>query len=212
MVLIEVLFDAVYLLFAFVVGLYMLADARGSVIVTLYGVLALTLVFGDAFHLLPRIYCQWKGTMKEHYRLLGFGKGVTSVTMTLFYVLLYYIWQIYFQVSENPALTIIVFVLAGLRIMLCLFPQNGWLEEKPSFQWVLWRNIPFAILGAVLIVLFAMTGEGSPFTWMPLAVTLSFVFKIIVVLFSDKCKPLGAFMLPKTCMYVWVICMGFALL
>lgn len=210
--LVEIIFDAAYLLFAFIAGFYLLSQAQGNLIITLYGFLALTLVFGDSFHLFPRIYAQATNSMEQHYKALGFGKGMTSVTMTLFYVLLYYIWRIYFNIGSTPVLTMVIFGLAGIRILLCLMPQNGWLKKDPSFIWNIIRNIPFAILGGILIVLFALQGMGNPFEWMWLAVTLSFLFYLIVVLFADKHKALGSFMLPKTCMYIWIICMGFALL
>ncbi len=207
---VEVVFDTGYLAFALIAGLWLLIHAQGRAVVLLYGAMALTLCLGDAFHLVPRIYAQWTGTMAEHRKALGFGKLMTSITMTLFYVMLFYVWQLYFGVSASA---VPVWVLAAVRIVLCLFPQNGWYEEKPLFSWAILRNIPFALLGGLIVVLFALTGGGeTPFRYMFLAVTLSFLFYFIVVFFADKYKKLGAFMLPKTCVYIWILCMGFALL
>lgn len=207
---VEIVFDIAYLFFALASGIWLLAHAQGRGVVVLYGALTLTLGFGDSFHLVPRIYSQWTNTMAEHRKALGIGKAVTSVTMTAFYVMLYHVWQLCFGLVS---VTAVVWLLAAARIVLCLFPQNGWYSEKPPLSWAIIRNIPFAILGGIIVVLFARTGSaGGPFRLMPIAVTLSFVFYLIVVLFADKNRKLGMFMLPKTCMYVWIICMGFGLL
>ena len=53
---VEIVFDAAYLVFAVVSGIVMLAYAQpGSDALRLYGALALVLGGGDAFHLIPRI-------------------------------------------------------------------------------------------------------------------------------------------------------------
>lgn len=210
--LVEIVFDISYLLFAVIAGIYLLLHARGRDVVVLYGALTLTLGFGDSFHLVPRIYAQWTGTMAERYRALGFGKLVTSITMTAFYVMLYYVWQSYFSLTPALSLTAAVWLLAAVRVALCLCPQNGWYSKHPPLSWAVLRNVPFAVLGAIIIVLFATAAPASPFTWMPLAATLSFAFYFVVVLFAERNKKLGMFMLPKTCMYIWMVCMGLALI
>lgn len=208
----EIVFDIGYLVFALIAGLWLLINAQGSPVVLLYGAMALILGFGDAFHLLPRVYAQWTMTMAEHRNALGFGKLMTSITMTLFYVLLFYVWQRYYGLQAAPALTVAVWLLAAVRVALCLFPQNGWYVEHPPLRWAILRNVPFAVMGGIIVVLFAVTGGASPFGYMPLAVTLSFLFYLAVVLLADQYPKLGMLMLPKTCMYIWIICMGFELL
>ena len=207
--LVEVVFDAAYLLFAIGLGLYMLLSAGENHGLRLYGALALTLGCGDAFHLVPRIYGSLTGTMAQLAKPLGFGKLVTSITMTVFYVILYHIWCAYFGYAS---MTAVVYVLAAVRILLCLFPQNKWFDEKPPLNWAVARNIPFALLGIIVIVLFAVTAiPGSPFRFMSLAVILSFGFYIPVVLWAQKVPAVGALMLPKTLAYVWILCMGLGL-
>lgn len=209
----EVIFDIGYLFFALFAGLWLLFQADGRDILLLYGALTLTLAFGDMFHLVPRVYGQWTNTMGQHRRALGFGKLMTSITMTLFYVLLFFVWQAYFGVQAAPTQIAAIWVLAAIRIVLCLFPQNGWSSEKPPLSWAIGRNLPFLLLGGILVALFIETSAvvGNPFFWMPLAISLSFVFYFIVVLFAERNKKLGVFMLPKTCMYIWIIYMGFFL-
>ena len=47
---------------------------------------------GDSFHLVPRSYALWTNGLEANAAALGFGKFVTSITMTVFYLILYYIW------------------------------------------------------------------------------------------------------------------------
>ena len=54
---------------------------------------------------------------------LGIGKLVTSITMTAFYVLLYYVWRIRYKMRNGSGLSAGIFLLAAFRIVLCLLPQ-----------------------------------------------------------------------------------------
>lgn len=207
--LIESVFDLAYLVFAIAAGLFLLRTGGGNPPRTLYGALALVLGCGDAFHLLPRVYGQLTGRMAQCTAALGLGKLVTSVTMTVFYILLYFVSIMVCAVPLRSAITAAFFALAAARILLCLCPQNRWFIPNPPLRWSVWRNIPFLAMGIMIIVLFA--GAGAPFRALPLAVALSFLFYLPVVLFSQRFPPVGALMLPKTMAYVWIITMGFAL-
>lgn len=81
---------------------------------------------GDAFHLLPCAYALCTTGLENFTTALGIGKLVTSITMTVFYVLLYYIWRIRYRVQDRNTLTACVCLLAAARIILCIFPQNRW--------------------------------------------------------------------------------------
>lgn len=87
----EAIFDTCYLLFDLVAGFIFLAKANGNMLFTLYGILTLTLCGGDAFHLVPRIKRAFKGSNEKIKRQLGIGLQVSSITMTVFYIILLYI-------------------------------------------------------------------------------------------------------------------------
>lgn len=82
----ESTFDILYLLFAIITGILILCKARSKT-EKLMGWAALILGCGDAFHLVPRVLNYFADA--DFTAALGVGKLVTSVTMTLFYVLLY---------------------------------------------------------------------------------------------------------------------------
>ena len=83
----------------------------------------------------------------------------------------------------NNATTAAIYVLAGLRIVLCMMPQNEWLSAEE-------RN-------------------DQSFRWMWLTIALSFAFYIPVALWADVVPMIGMLMIPKTCAYVWTVLIGY---
>ena len=208
----ETLFDIVYLVTVITLGILMIRNSRGEKQYLLYGVMAVTLGCGDAFHLVPRAIALCTTGLEHYTAALGIGKLVTSVTMTLFYVLLYYVWRARYQVNGQKETISAVWVLALARIALCLMPQNAWTDATPPLSWGIYRNIPFAILGALIVVLFFKStreNQDRPFRHLWLTVVLSFACYIPVVLFADKIPAVGMLMIPKTCAYVWTVLIGF---
>ncbi|MDR0841024.1 MAG: hypothetical protein LBN26_06540 [Christensenellaceae bacterium] len=204
----EPIFEIAYLVFAIAAGIIMAVKAGASKALRVFGIAALLLGVGDSFHLIPRIYGLITGTMAENVFALGLGKLVTSITMTVFYVLIFHFLRLRFGAIGNRGLTLAVYCLAAARIILCLFPQNAWFTSNAALSWGIWRNIPFVLLGALIIVLFYKNRQGAfQLAW--LAITLSFLFYIPVVLWADGMPLLGMLMLPKTACYVWLILMGY---
>ncbi len=209
----EPIFEIPYLIGVVTLGFLILRSSNGSRQFKLFGIMAIVLGCGDAFHLVPRIYALWTDGIANHPASLGFGKLVTSVTMTLFYVLLYYVWQARYKKENARALTVTVYLLAAARIAICLLPQNRWLSADAPLSWGIYRNLPFAALGIVIICLYfreARLSHDRAFRFMWLAVTLSFAFYIPVVLGADSIPLLGMLMIPKTCAYVWIVWMGYS--
>lgn len=206
----ETLFDVVYLSTVIIAGIFMIRKSNGNIQSKLFGIMAVVLGCGDAFHLVPRSYALLTTGLEAHAASLGFGKLVTSITMTLFYLILYNIWKIRYN-KKSSFTDITIYLLAILRIILCLLPQNEWLSYNPPLSFGIYRNIPFAILGGIIIYLFfkeATKLNDTSFKYMWLAITLSFGFYIPVVLFSGTVPIVGILMIPKTLAYVWIVFMG----
>lgn len=210
--LVETLFDAVYLITVITLGLRMIRGSRCNRQFRLFGCMAVVLGAGDAFHLIPRALALCTTGLDSYTVALGAGKWITSITMTVFYVLLYYVWRYRYRIQGQKTLTAAVYALAGVRILLCMMPQNDWLSAAAPLAWGVYRNIPFALLGAVIIVLFyrsARAANDAAFRWMWLTIVLSFGFYIPVVLWADAVPMIGMLMIPKTCAYVWTVLIGY---
>ncbi|MBQ6411912.1 MAG: hypothetical protein IJI19_00345 [Ruminococcus sp.] len=196
-------FDILYLLFAIVSGCVILFRSRSKT-EKMMGFAALILGCGDAFHLVPRVLNYFVDA--DFTVALGVGKLITSVTMTVFYLLMYYIWRDVYGESPSRGLTACVWALSAVRIALCLFPQNGWLTNTAPLTWNILRNIPFVILGAIICVLyFQKRGEIKPLRPMWVYILLSFLFYIPVAVGAGFVPMLGMLMLPKTVCYILMI-------
>ena len=209
---VETLFDAVYLISVITIGILMIRKSKGNRQFTMFGIMAVLLGSGDAFHLVPRAFALCTTGLENFTVQLGLGKWITSVTMTIFYVILYYIWRERYQIKGHNATTAAIYLLAGLRIVLCMMPQNEWLSAETPLSWGIYRNIPIALMGLLIIVLFyksAKERNDQSFRWMWMTIVLSFVFYIPVVLWADVVPTIGMLMIPKTCAYVWTVLIGY---
>lgn len=209
---VETGFDAVYLISVIAIGIIMIVKSKGNKEYRLFGAMAVVLGVGDSFHLVPRALALCTTGLENFTVPLGMGKFITSITMTIFYILLYYIWRIRYDIKDQKNVTLAIYVLSALRIILCLFPQNDWLSATAPLSWGIYRNIPFALLGLLIIVLFyksAKEHNDTEFKYMWLTIVLSFGFYIPVVLWADVVPMIGMLMIPKTCAYVWTVWIGF---
>ena len=149
----------------------------------MFGIMAVVLGCGDAFHLVPRAIALCTTGLENYTAALGVGKLITSVTMTLFYVLLYYVWRCRYQISGQQGITAAVWVLAIVRVLLCFMPQNEWTSAAEK--------------------------QDRVFRFLWIAVVVSFACYIPVVLFAETVPAAGMLMIPKTCAYVWVVLIGY---
>lgn len=208
----ETLFDAVYLIGVITVGIIMVTKARGNKQFKLFGLMAVLLGAGDAFHLIPRSYALLTTGLEANAAALGIGKFITSITMTIFYVILYHIWRQRYNIEGRKGLTLSIYALSIIRIALCFFPQNDWLNYNAPVSWGIYRNLPFAIMGIIIICIFYSEvkkhiDENFRFMW--LAIVLSFALYMPVVLWATTIRWIGILMIPKTLAYVWIVIMGF---
>lgn len=209
---VETLFDVIYLITVITLGVLMIQGSKGESQFRLFGWMAVVLGVGDSFHLVPRALALCTTGLENYTVPLGLGKWITSVTMTVFYVLLYHVWRQRYAVTGQKGLSAVVYGLAGLRIILCMMPQNQWLSAESPLSWGIYCNIPFALLGLLVIVLFyrsAKEHKDRAFRWMWLTIILSFGFYIPVVLWADAIPLIGMLMIPKTCAYVWTVFIGY---
>lgn len=209
----ESIFDILYLITVITLGFTMIRKSNGNAQFKLFGIMAVVLGCGDAFHLVPRVYAMWTTGMEANAAPLGFGQFITSITMTVFYCILYNVYVKRYDIKNDAKMKAVIYGLAIIRVILCFMPQNDWLSPDAPLLWGVLRNIPFALLGLIIIVLFykqAKLHNDQQFKYMWLAIVLSFGFYIPVVLFAKTYPLVGMLMIPKTCAYVWIVWMGYS--
>ena len=206
----ETIFDSIYLTSAILVGLYLIKISKNNNQCLLFGIMSVILGVGDSFHLIPRCYALLTDGLNNHLRSIGIGKLITSITMTIFYLLLYHILILRYPTSKNNFFTIIIYIFAIIIIILCFHSQNLCTSPNQPLSWGIYRNIPFALMGLIIIILYYIyTSSDFNFKYMWLAITLSFLFYIPVVLWAHIYPIIGALMIPKTFAYIWVVYMGY---
>ena len=202
----EAVFCVFYMICMSIMGVKIVSTSKGNKERLWFGIMAIVLVAGDAFHLVPRVLVVLNPSGDYHVSL-GLGKMITSTTMTVFYMIMYYVYSMRYHYT-NKKLEYTMLALSAVRIALCLLPQNDWTGEDPV-MWGIIRNIPFVIMGIIMVVLYYKKKDDKKFKWMYLAITLSFLFYLPVVLWSEVSPMIGMLMLPKTCMYIWAIAMSY---
>ena len=117
-----------------------------------------------------------------------------------------------YALLNTKTLDMIMYLLSALRITLCLFPQNEWFVNNPPVSWGIYRNIPFTIMGIIMIYLLYSYGSkynNKDYKNLGIAVFLSFAFYAPVVLWASESFLVGMLMIPKTLAYVWVVLIGY---
>ena len=211
----EAIFDAAYLIFDLIAAISFFIFSQGNMLFILYGILTLTLCGGDAFHLVPRIIRAVRGSNDKIKRQLGIGLQISSITMTVFYIILMYIWQSTFPEIKMPAaIEAIIWISAIVRIVICMFPQNNWCTDEGNMKLSIIRNAVFAVtgIGVIILYLISRNTNGYHMARMAAAIIISFGCYIPVTLFSKTKPKVGLLMIPKTCAYMWMIAMGLQLL
>ncbi len=206
-----------YLVFALIAGIIFCTRATntGNSFYTVCAAMTLLLGGGDAFHLIPRIVINFKGETSDTEELrkrafwLGLGNLISSITMTVFYIFLFVAMALKHEGGDLSTVTSEIsapfrglIILAIIRIILCLFPQNHWFSKDQETRWGLYRNIPFVLIGAITVLYLVAWYQE----WLlAILVTVSFACYMIVVLGAKKKPMLGMMMIPKTICYIWMI-------
>ena len=100
--------------------------------------------------------------------------------------------------------------LAAVRVAQCFVPRS-FSKDEPSFLPLL-RNVPFVALGAVAATQLGMLfPPRAAALAAAIAIALSFVFYLPVVALSKRDPKVGALMIPKSCAYLVLAALGFAI-
>lgn len=199
----EITFDVFYLVFASLVAFFLIKNAkRGEG--KMMGYATLFLVAGDAFHLIPRIL-DYLLTV-DLTGFLGFGKLVTSFTMTIFYVFLYWIYFPLYHEKENSTVSLTFYFCMVARFFLLVLPTNHWFSGEGTVFMGIIRNIPFVIMGGIVIYYyFKHRKRIECLSGLPIFMILSFLFYIPVVILASDYPIVGMLMLPKTVCYILLV-------
>ena len=145
--------------------------------------------------------------------LIGVGMLTTAYTITLFYMLLVYVWKMRFNQAFNW-FTNLLLSAGVLRLILMALPSNEWGSLVPPQPMSLYRNLPLLFQGVGIIFLILNStykSQDNTFKLIGWMIALSYAFYIPVILFAQQIPLIGMLMIPKTCAYLviaWIAYRG----
>jgi len=91
-------------------------------------------------------------------------------------------------------------------------PQNQWTLYDAPVSWGIYRNIPFTILGILIVYIIlkkASEKKDDIFKKIGIGVIISFACYLPVVLYATTFRLVGLLMIPKTLAYLWIVYIGY---
>lgn len=86
----EGIFDVFYLITVLTAGITMFFNSNNDFLCKLFSYSVLVLGIGDTTHLVPRLISMVSGGFDKYRRSIGFGKLMTSITITFYYIIMFY--------------------------------------------------------------------------------------------------------------------------
>ena len=154
----------------------------------LAGFMVVILILGDSFRFIPRITSFFIKDSDNVELVQDKGKIISSIVITLFYIFLWSLGSIIFSAQISVFYTILVYILAVIRIVLCLISQK---YSKDSL-WDIYRNLPFVFLVFVVGLLFFFYRYkifSLVYAWV--AIYFSLIFSMVVLFLSTKTERVG---------------------
>ncbi len=162
------------------------------------------LALGDTGHVGFRVAAYLLGGLEQNSLLVGLGALATAVTVTIFYVLMLYIWKARFN-GKFGWFEYFLLASAAARLVVIAFPQNEWGSLVPPAFWGVFRNIFLMVLGVGVLYLIlrdALKTNDSTYKWVGICIFFSYLFYMPVIFWVREVPMLGMLMIPKTIMYL----------
>ena len=200
-------FYITFLVLALVIGVKMLMNSKGNILVKLFALIVLFLGIGEGFHILPRIMEIFTNDIGTYGPMMKTGRFISSISIIFVYLLLFDFWRFYYRVSKVESIKKMLTILAVIGVILSVV-----LKDNTGTWYILLRNIPIMLIGFIIIPLYkkhsaSASIKGFKFLW--LALLLSLVFTISFELLSSNFEFFIILMMPKILMYIWIVVMGY---
>lgn len=212
----EVVFNIVYLILVWglVVTMYkrqnVLRPENGQVgrlFMWAFGLLAL----GDTGHVGLRVVAYALGGVEKNALLVGIGSCMTSVTVTVFYVIMLFVWKARYH-KPFGWFGRFLLVMAAVRLLILLHPANNWSAVNPPLDWVLYRNLPLLVQGLGVVILIWNDSTANYDALMKnvaILILISYTCYTPVILFYHLNPLIGLLMIPKTVVYLVIAVLAY---
>jgi hypothetical protein len=205
----EVGFNLIYLTFIWILAIMMTIRIRevpekDYPVANLFRWAFLLLAIGDTGHVGFRVAAFAMGGLEQNTALIGIGSIATAVTITVFYLLLLFIWKARFD-SKFGWFQYLIVLAAIARFVIMAFPQNTWGSTMPSNEWRLARNLCLIVQGVGILILIlrdAYKNDDKLFRRIGYCILWSYIFYVPTVFWGRSVPGVSMLMIPKTIMYI----------
>ena len=215
----ELFVDILYLLFVAVLGGVMVKKSAGKKQYLLFGTMAIALSIGDTFLLIPKLIVLTDSTSQLWTVIADVGQQIALIAITLFYVLLYYVWRNRYKIREKKGITETVWTLAIFRMILSFFLillyilPNEWINGVSLPRaWERYLSIPFLIMGLLIVILFnksAKENDDRPFRWLWLMIGINLICYILIDMLVQSIPLMIVLMILLMGMYILLLMTGY---
>jgi len=205
----EIIFSFTYLIYICIIVIFMSKNLKkvkkDEIKTAKYILLAfLSLMIGDLGHVGARLVTFFSENFTLAYGIFGIGVLIEMIGLIFLFIFYTNAWRIHFNKPNNLIFKSLIGVgIIGLIIF--TFPQNQWNTEPISYEWLIFRNIPWLILGIVLaslIIRDARAVKDPILIRIGILILISFLFYMPVIFFGSIEPMLGMLMIPGTIIYM----------
>ena len=162
------------------------------------------LALGDTGHVGFRVVAFTMSGLENPTLLMGMGSLATAITVTVFYVVMLYIWKVRFD-GKFGWFEFALLASVLVRVVVMAFPQNEWGSAVARLFWGHLRNALLTFFGGGVLFLIlrdSIKARDRLFRWVAYCIFFSYLFYVPVVFMVHEMPELGMLMIPKTLMYM----------
>jgi hypothetical protein len=187
-------------------------NSPGNWYYKVFGNLSYCLGIADAIYLIPRLYAILTTGIEDNLKVIGWGRLGYSITITLFFIVLYNAYNIRFHKKRNKRLDYTIYILSFIRIFICLLPGNDWFELNTSKTYAIIRLIPLGLMGLLLIMVTFLHGRkfnDKKYKIVPVGIFFSILFLEPIALVPGDQNKIFIFTILRTISLLWIIILGY---
>ena len=209
MVIIEMTFNISYLIYISLIVVFMsknLKKVNENEFKTAKNILFafISLLIGDFGHVGARLIILFSKNNSINLALFGIGVLFEMIGLTFLFIFYTNAWRIHFN-RPNDVLFKFLIGIGIVGLIIFTFPQNHWITDSPSYEWVVIRNVPWLIQGiiiAILIIRDAKAVHDPHLTKIGFLILISLFFYCPVIFFGHIEPRLGILMIPGTFIFM----------
>lgn len=177
--------NILYLLIGLFFSIFLIAKSKMRISYIVTGLVGLTIIFGDAFRLIPDILLKWNIPVIDYYQMLGVGQIVISIIMILLFVMFYWTYKAKHPNRNYSSLDVIVYALTIVKIISIIVEANLDISTGASFIVGVLKNTPFVLMGAIIIMLSYKYHPNKDQVYLFYAITLFSLYKVAIYYLND---------------------------